>query len=376
MRSTWSFKHPLPLPVNGRAYVLALLVVFSVAACSKQPTHESNPRPVRVMTVSSAHSTNHWTLSGEVRARYETKLAFRVPGKVLTRRVDAGDRVRRGALLAGLDAADFAHARTAATAQLTAARAEHAFARDDLERHRELLDQKLISPAEFDRRETALKTVADRVRALEAQLEQAANQVGYARLLADHEGVVTSVSVEPGQVVGAGQTVLTLARLDEREVQINIPEQRLAAIQLGQPVAVSFWASDTRVKGRIREISPSAEPASRTYAVRVSLNDAPASVALGMTATVAIDTKAPALPVVPIAALFEPQNEAGKGPQVWIVDESTYTVKPARVRVERLIEGERALIDGLQPGQRVIVAGATRLREGQAVRILGEDDAR
>ena len=168
--------------------------------------------------------------------------------------------------------------------------------------------------------------------------------------------------------------MLTLARLDEREVLINIPEQRLAAIQLEQPVAVSFWASDARVKGRIREISPSAEPASRTYAVRVSLNDAPASIALGMTATVAIETKAAALPIVPIAALFEPQNAPGTGPQVWIVDESTNTVKSVRVRVERLLERERALIEGLQPGQRVVVAGATRLREGQPVRILGEDE--
>jgi multidrug efflux system membrane fusion protein len=375
MRSIVGFlKHSLSFPLDGGAYVLALVAALSLAACSKPPPPEPKPRPVRAMTVISPQGTDHWTFSGEVRARHETKLAFRVPGKVLRRRVDTGDQVQRGGLLAELDAADFEHARTAVAAQLGAARAEHAFARDDLERYRELLEQKLISPAEFDRRGTILRTAVDRVRALEAQLEQAANQVGYARLRADHQGIVTSVSVEPGQVVTAGQAVLTLARLDEREVQISVPEQRLGAIRLGQPVTVTFWvASSTSVKGRIREISPSAEPASRTYGVRVSLDHAPAWIAFGMTATVTIESKASSLPVVPISALFEPQNAAGTGPRVWIVDESTSTVKSVRVRVDALIDGERALLDGLQPGQRVIVAGATRLREGQSVRIQGED---
>jgi multidrug efflux system membrane fusion protein len=166
------------------------------------------------------------SFAGEVRARYETTLAFRVPGKMIDRPVEVGDRVHKGQRVARLDSTDYQLGTDALNAQLTSAQAERDFARDDLTRYRELLNLRVISPAEFDRHDTAYTTARERVVALEAQLSQATNQLQYTDLLADRDGVVTALDVQTGQVVAAGQPVLKLARLEEKEIHIDVPEQR------------------------------------------------------------------------------------------------------------------------------------------------------
>jgi len=262
--------------------LIAALAILAVTACAPQPAPLQTVRPVRLMSVADGNELSSQVFSGEVRARHESTLGFRVPGKVIRRLVDIGDRVQTGTVLAQIDATDYEHARDSLAAQLGAARAEHSFARDELERHRELAEQKLISPAELDRRDTALQVAAGRLRSLESQLAQATDQLGYARLVADREGVVTAVNVEAGQVVAAGTPVITVARQSEREILIRLPEENLADIRKGQALEVSFVARPAeRVEGRVREISPVADPGSRTYAVRVSLPDAPAWVAFG-----------------------------------------------------------------------------------------------
>jgi multidrug efflux system membrane fusion protein len=309
------------------------------------------------------------SFAGEVRARYETTLAFRVSGKMIHRLVDVGDLVHKGQRLARLDSNDYQLGTDALHAQLKSARAEQDFSRDDLTRYRELLDLRVISPAEFDRHETAYITARERVAALKAQLSQAANQLQYTDLLADRDGVVTALEAEIGQVVAAGQPIVKLARLDEKEIRIDIPEQRVAGIELHQKVRVTLWAGDDRqITARIREIAAAADPASRTYRVKATVLEGQDEARLGKTATVWIPLTTPSRIAVPLSAVFTPQNEPER-PRVWVVDEQAGTVRSVPVQLGESLDGERIVVEGVVPGQLVVSAGVQRLAEGQAVRV-------
>ncbi|HVS26563.1 MAG TPA: efflux RND transporter periplasmic adaptor subunit [Burkholderiales bacterium] len=363
--------------IDTRAYVaLALLLSALIAGCAKQIEPQTVVRPVRVFRVGDHQvAGNQESYAAEVKARYETKLSFRVPGKVVARRVEIGDRVRKGQLLAQLDPVDYQLASKSLASQLAAARTERDFAKDDLVRYRELLELKYISQAEYDRRETAYKTANDRVEALQFQLSQANNQITYTNLYADRDGVVTALDMETGQVVGVGQVIMRIAQLDYREVVINIPEHRIAKLRNATEVAVVLWADgDQRIKGRIREISPGADPASRTYTVKVSLLEGNDLARLGMTATVYFPSTQTSEPAIPLAAVFQPQNNPMQT-RVWLVDERTKTVRSVLVKLGAPVANQQVTVSGLTPGQTVVSAGATRLLEGQAVRILGGENA-
>jgi multidrug efflux system membrane fusion protein len=339
-------------------------------ACTPQGTQSQQvSRPVKVVRIGEEAAADVMSFAGEVRARYETTLAFRVSGKMIDRPVEVGDRVHKGQRVARLDSTDYRLGTDALNAQLTSAQAERDFARDDLTRYRELLNQRVISPAEFDRHDTAYTTARERVVALEAQLSQATNQLQYTDLLADRDGVVTAVEVETGQVVAAGQPVVKLARLDEKEIHIDIPEQRVAGIALHQTVSVTLWADgNRRYTARIREIAAVADPASRTYRVKATLLERQDEARLGKTATVWIPvTTSPRL-AVPLSAVFTPQNEPGR-PRVWLVDEQAGTVRSMPVQLGEALDGEHIVVAGVVSGQLVVSAGVQRLAEGQAVRV-------
>jgi len=277
--------------------------------------------------------------------------------------------VRKGQRVARLDSTDYRLGTDALTAQLKSAQAERDFARDDLTRYRELLNQRVISPAEFDRHDTAYTTARERVVTLEAQLSQATNQLQYTDLLADRDGVVTALEVETGQVVAAGQPVVKLARLDEKEIHIDVPEQRVAGIDVHQKVSVTLWADgDRRYTARIREIAAAADPASRTYRVKATLLERQDEAQLGKTATVWIPATTSPRITVPFSAVFTPQNEPGR-PRVWLVDEGGSTVRSVPVQLGEALDGERIVVAGVVSGQLVVSAGVQRLAEGQAVRL-------
>lgn len=363
--------------IDTRAYVaLALLLSALIAGCAKQTEPQTVVRPVRVIRVGEHQiAGNQESYAGELKARYETKLSFRVSGKIIARRVEVGDRVRKGKFLAQLDPVDYQLASKSLASQLAAARTERDFVKDDLVRYRELLELKYISQTEYDRRETAYKTANDRVEALQSQLSQANNQITYTNLYADRDGVVTTLDVETGQVVGAGQAILKIAQLDDKEVVISIPEHRIAGLRNATEVAVVLWADgNRRIKGRIREISPAADPASRTYTVKVSLLEGEDLARLGMSATVYFPPAKTSQPAIPLAAVFQAQNAPSQA-SVWVVDERTKTVRSVPIRVGVGVADHRVTVDGLTPGQTVVSAGATRLLEGQSVRILGEENA-
>ena len=274
--------------VRGKFLACLLLPLTMFLGCTPQdkPSQQVS-RPVKVVRIGEEAVAGVMSFAGEVRARYETILAFRVSGKMIDRPVEVGDRVHKGQRVARLDSNDYQLGTDALNAQLKSAQAERDFARDDLTRYRELLNLRVISPAEFDRHDTAYTTARERVVALEAQLSQATNQLQYTDLLADRDGVVTAVEVETGQVVTAGQPVVKLARLDEKEIHIDIPEQRVGGIELRQKVSVTLWADgDRRYTARIREIAAAADPTSRTYRVKATLLEGQDEARLGKTATV------------------------------------------------------------------------------------------
>jgi multidrug efflux system membrane fusion protein len=356
--------------VRGKFLACLLLPLTMFLGCTPQdkPSQQVS-RPVKVVRIGDEAAAGVMSFAGEVRARYETILAFRVSGKMIDRPVEVGDRVHKGQRVARLDSNDYQLGTDALNAQLKSAQAERDFARDDLTRYRELLNQRVISPAEFDRHDTAYTTARERVVMLEAQLSQATNQLQYTDLLADRDGVVTAVEVETGQVVTAGQPVVKLARLDEKEIHIDIPEQRVGGIELRQKVSVTLWADgDRQYTARIREIAAAADPTSRTYRVKATLLERQDEARLGKTATVWIPVTTSPRITVPFSAVFTPQNEPGR-PRVWLIDEQAGTVRSVPVQLGEALDGERIVVAGVVSGQLVVSAGVQRLAEGQAVRL-------
>lgn len=351
--------------------IVGLLLPLTIGiGCSDQdkPTH-AVARPVKVFRIEDHAIASVRSFAGEVRARIETPLSFRVGGKLLERKVDVGDQVRKGQLLAILDGNDYRLAVQGLKARLVAAQADSTFLRDDLARYRELLAQQVISPPEFERHETAYTTARERTAALEAQLGEALNQLNYTELHADRDGVVTALAVEAGQVLAAGQAVVTLAQLDEKEIHFDVPEHRLQEVQRQQDVSMSLWSDDNwRLKAKIREIASAADPASRTYRVKATLLEGLEAAQLGMTATIHINAKIASGIAIPLSAVYTPQNQPDH-PSVWLVDEQAATVKSVPVKLGETQAGERIAVEGLAAGQLLVSAGVQRLTEGQAVRL-------
>ncbi|QPK64484.1 efflux RND transporter periplasmic adaptor subunit [Methylomonas sp. LL1] len=344
-------------------------LLFALTGCAQQDHTQQTIRPVNVVRITSQETNNDRPYPGEVRPRYETVLSFRVAGKVVFRSVEIGDKVKKGQILVRLDPSDYRLAKQNVEAQLIAAKAEREYSRDDLERYRALYAENTVSQPELDRRETLYIGSEQKVAALEAQLGQVGNQLTYTDLEADRDGVVTGLEVETGQVLAAGQPIVKIAQLDEKEIPIDIPEHRIADIGLRQEVSVSLWAGgDRRFKARVREIAAAADPLSRTYRAKVTLLEGQEDARFGMTATVWIPANTPAHLGVPLSAVFTPQNRPGQA-CVWLIDEYSATVKAIPIQIIATLPEQRLAVSGLTVGQLVVSTGGNRLREGQSVRI-------
>ncbi len=353
-------------------FLLSLFVFISLLmGCSKQDKDvKLLPRPVKVFRVEKTDDKIITPYAGQVHPHFETTLSFRVTGKIIARPVEVGDFVHKGQLLAKLDTSDYHLSVESIKAQLKSAIADRDFAKDDLARYRELLNQKVISPPDFDRHQTVYTNAQERVAALEAQLKQTTNQLDYTELSADREGVITALEVEKGQVVAAGQPVVKLAQLDEKEIHFDIPEQRISEIKNQQSVTVSLWSGGERkFNAKIREISAAADSASRTYRAKATLLDGQEEARLGMTATVWIASDKTEQIAVPLSAVFTSQDQPTQQ-KVWLIDEATSTVKTVPVQLGIALPGELISVEGLQTGQLVVSAGVQRLKEGQSVRLL------
>ena len=350
---------------------LGLLLAVSVGACKGEAKVEQEiVRPVKVAVVAEQARGRVLFYSGVVRPRIESNLGFRVSGKIVERAVNVGDRVEVDWVIARLDDADLVLAENSARAAVAAARSRRDVASDNLDRGRVLLPKAIITQAAYDTRRNEMDAAVSALDAAEAQLRQASNAVGYAALKADKVGIVTAVLGEPGQVVSAGQPVIRLAQAGETEIAVFVPEQDSGQLAIGQQAKISLWAGPrSSFEGRIREIAGQADPASRTYAVRITVSGSPPIMRLGMTASVKlrIDDESAAM-VVPLTALTESEGSSA----VFVVDPARKAVRKIDVTVAGLAYDGVRIAKGLHPGDPVVVAGVQFLRDGMSVRLLDE----
>lgn len=343
-----------------------LLSALILGACSSKESVPEDVRVVRTMVVSADDASSQSAYSGEVRARYESKVAFRVSGRVAQRLVDVGSRVRRNQPLARLDAIDAELNTSSARAQLEGARTEYSQVELDFERAKRLFERRFISAAEFDRDRVQLEGARAKLVAAESQFELASNQHGYTVLLAPQDGVITELHVEAGEVVQAGQPAVSIAADGDREVVIGIPESRLAEIREAERVEIELWAqSDRRYIGRVRELAPMTDDATRQYTARVAIANPDSSIELGMTARVRFESRPSAAVFrLPLTALYQKNGESF----VWVVSGDDSLVRARQIEIGDVVRDAVVVATGLQPGETVVTAGVNLLFEGQKVR--------
>ena len=348
------------------------VLMLALSACGRDAAAPEAPHPVLV-THPGAGATAVTAFAGEVRARQESPLSFRVGGNLVERRVDVGAHVNAGDLLAVLDPGDLQAQSRAAQAQLAAAEAELGRARADQQRFARLADDQLVSRSNLDAQNAAAKAAQGQVNAARANLDVARNQAQYTQLRAPHAGVIATRSAEAGQVVAAGQQVFGLAADGVREIAFAIPEGAIAQFKTGREVMVELWSQPgQRWPGRVREIAPAADPASRTYAARVAVEAPAGTLELGQSARVYIvqNGEGGAGLSVPLSAL---QRNAG-APAVFVVDAKTSTLKLVPVRVDPYGEDRVPVSSGLNANDWVVAAGGHLLRAGQKVLPVDRDN--
>ncbi len=363
----------LPLPSIPRLTGLSLTIAFALllSACSKPAAPEEPIRSVKVMTVGPQPLQSGLEYAAEVRARVESRLGFRVGGKLIARTAELGQRVKAGQVLAQLDPQDLKLAADAARSQVAAARTNLDLAAADFKRYQALKEQNFISAAELERRDTTLKAAQAQFDAAQSQLSAQSNQAAYANLVADSAGVVTAVLAEVGQVVAAGSPVVQLAQDGPRDAVFVVPEDKVAALKVGSSVAVRVWAGNATQNAVVREVAASADPVTRTFTVKAAL-PAAADLALGSTVSVLPSSlQHSGLEVIklPTTAL----RQQGQATVVWVLDTTTMTVRLQPIQVATADGNEVVVASGLTPGMQVVTAGVHVLNPGQKVTIYKEN---
>ena len=360
---------------NHKNNIFAMILTVSIitgaslfAGCAtKKPDTELSPL-VRSVTVVVNGADKNATYSGEVRGRYEKLLAFQVGGKVMARNVELGSKVSAGDVLMEIDPKDVQQTVNITLAQVTAAQSQLTLAETNLKRYRALYAQGAVSRAALDQYENAYAAASAAASQASAQYAQGSNQLGYTTLRAPSDGVISGINVEAGQVVAAGQPILTLVQDGEREIEMEVPENRYEEIRTAREIKVTFWALPDRiVDGSVREIAPIADKTSRTYKVRIRLNNPPPELKLGMTASVATAVSSRQESAhIPLSAIYQ----TGTIPSVWVVEQKTVALRP--VKLGTFGDGTVQVLDGLKNGEIIVTAGVHKLKEGQKVRLEGE----
>ncbi len=350
-----------------------LLSVSLLAGCDQNSVagEQAAPRPVKVV-MAAAEQESVASSPGVVRARIETDLAFRTFGRMMSRKVDVGDLVYKGDVLAEIDPLTLQLAVRSAEAELRNAQAQLANAATNEARKRRLIQSNAASIADHDLAEQQLKSAtADAARAT-ASLAKAHEQLGYSELRAEFDGVVTATSAEMGQTVSAGQPILKLARLEQRDVVVDVPEAQFSNVRLDDRFNVALQL-DSRIQaiGFVREIAPQADPNTRTYRLKIAIDQSPDIFRLGavVTATPLVEKREQAI-ALPVSAI---RSEGGVV-RVWVVDRSTATVAPRAVELDDPASGARSIrvLSGLREGEEIVVAGVDELVDGQKVN-LGQE---
>jgi RND family efflux transporter MFP subunit len=347
----------------------ALAAAVLLAACRPEAeTTAPEVRPVRTVTVVKREVGETVAFTGRIEAENETRLAFRIGGRMIERPVNVGERVEPDQVVARLDPQDELNGMRAAQAAVAAAQAQFTEAKSEFERQRFLLARNVAARAQFERAEQAMETARAQLETAQSQLALAEDQVSRTDLRVDAAGIVTTAAVEPGEVVQAGQMIIRVARQDGRDAVFDVPAQLLRSAPSDPLISVSL-TDDPAMKatGRVREVSPQADPVTRTFEVKVGLTDAPAAMRLGSTVVGRMQLDAAPAIELPAAAL----TEFDRRPAVWVVDPANLTVSPRTVEVLRHNPATVAISNGLEPGEIVVTAGTQALHPGQKTRLLG-----
>jgi membrane fusion protein, multidrug efflux system len=347
--------------------VLALSVTaVLLAACGAEQPPADDARVVRTTTVTVDDGSSRSDYSGEVRARYESTVGFRVSGRIAQRLVEVGSRVHRNQPLARLDAVDAELNVGATKAQLASARSEYAQVELDFRRAQRLFERRFISQAEYDRDRVQMEGAKAKLTAAEAEFALASNQHSYTLLLAPQDGVVTEFRHEAGEVVQAGQAIATIAADGAREVVVGVPESRLEEIRAARELQVELWARPGKLyAGRVRELAPMTDSATRQYTARIAIVDPDQAIELGMTARVRLDRQQGADAYrLPLTALYQKNGKSF----VWIVTPDSSLVHAREVQVGDVAQDAVLIANGVEAGETVVTAGVHLLFEGQLVR--------
>ena len=349
--------------------VAACALLSTLAACGRvEEVREPVARPVRVLVVEPRGAGDVVALTGTIQAQTEVNLAFRIDGRMIERAVNVGGAVTAGQVVAELDPQNEQSALQAAQASLSGAQGQLVEARNNFERFRSLVDQGAVSRAEFDQRTQLLQTAQAQVDATRAQLEIARNRLSYTRLIADAPGAVTAVGAEPGEVVQAGRMIVQLARADGRDAVFDVPAALKDSAPENPEITVSLTMNPSiSAPGRVREVSPRADPVTGTWQVRVGLSDLPAAMRLGATVTGRMQVGGAGGIEIPPQALTRFEGQPG----VWVVDPATGTVAARVVEVLRHDPATVLIGGGLTAGDQVVTAGVQALFPGQQVRVVG-----
>src|SRR5262249_37992684 len=354
---------------STRAIPLLVLSMLSLLVACKPTEKPLAPemRPVRVMTVAKRAGGETVSLTGNIQAQTEVNLSFRIDGRMIQRNVDVGATVKPGQVVATLNADNEENALQSARANLAAARAQLVEARNNYERYKTLFEQRFVAEAEFDRYAAIMKTAQSAVDSAQAQVNIAQNRLGYGQLIADAGGTVTAVGAEPGEVVRAGGMIVQIARQEGRDAVFDVSPQIKDRAPANPEITV-YLTTDPKVTaaGRVREVSPRADPATGTFRVRVGLTNPPGARRLGTTVTGRMPLGSAVGIEIPTSAVIRSDRQAA----VWIVDAKTGTVAARNIEIGSQNAASVAVLSGLNPGDVVVTAGVQALRPGQKVRLL------
>ncbi|MGB4811369.1 MAG: efflux RND transporter periplasmic adaptor subunit [Methylophilaceae bacterium] len=341
-----------------------MLLCVLLQACEKPAEPPPPPRPALVQIVGTANAINNMVLVGEVKSRYETNLAFRISGKIIERKVEVGSLVKKGQVIARLDASDTTLSSAASLAAVRAAEANRALAQSDVQRQRLLVDKKFISQSSLDKFEAQLKTADAQLNQAKAQAAESNNQTRYTALVADRDGAIKQIQAEPGQVVMAGQIIAQLVDTNNIEVLVAVPESRMTHLKVGDAVAIKLWVDREKTyTGKVREIAPAANSATRAFDVRISVTDADAAFKLGMTAGVAFGNSVANEIIIPAAALTQVNGITS----VWVISKEG-VANPRAVTAGQYTEAGVVIKSGLQVGEMIAIAGVHTLIKAEKVR--------
>ncbi len=342
-----------------------LLASLFLAACQKPLPPPEPVRPVKTLIIEAQQGQTSLTLAGEVRARFETALAFRVGGKVVERHVNLGETVKRGQILAKLEPTDLQLNSQSNAAAVAGARVELQLAEAELTRYRVLREKNFISSAVLDQKQAAMEGASARLAAAESAHSGANRQVGYTTLTANADGVVTWLDLNIGQVVTTGQSLLKIAHSDSREIEVHVAEADLSRFKSAYAYRISLNAMPaTHFNGNLRELAGAADPVTRSFAARISIGQPAEALGLGMSATVSDLQNAASVIRLPLVAVF---SRDGK-PMAWKIDQASSTVHAISLTTGAIDDNDVIIEHGLQAGDKIVTAGANLLREGQKIR--------